>query len=369
MSSVTRSLLQSRRKVLGLLGGGVGLGFLTGSRSEMAASAAGRQGSVANANPTSIVNLDPTIQKGVPLTDWESYKSRPPTPSVDQHLTDPALVGAIDLHAHGDPDAYPRQWDCFEIARLCKERGMRGYVFKNHYTETAGYAYLVRKYANVPGFEAFGAVSLDLPVGGVNPQAIRYMADVAGHYGRIVWMPTHDTEQEVKSKKEGRPFVRVAKDSQLLPEVLEALDVIAQNDLTLATGHASAEEAIMIMKEAKKRGVQRIIMTHPFANMSVDQLKVGTSLGAFFEVTAGQVLPATAPNADANRQKKVLDAIRQIGPDMTIISSDSGLTGGLNHTDALALAAKSLRTAGFTEPELTKMFKQNPAHLVKLPIL
>ena len=368
MDSITRSGLQTRRKLLGLLGGGVGLGLLAGSQSEASASAAGRQDNVANANPTSIVNVDPTIQKGVALTDWEGYKSRPTTPSVDQRLTDPALVGAIDLHAHGDPDAYPRQWDCFEIARLCKDRGMRGYVFKNHYTETAGYAYLVRKYANTAGFEAFGAVSLDLPVGGVNPQAIRYMVDVAGHYGRIVWMPTHDVENEVKSKKEGRPFVRVVKDGQLLPEVLEALDVIAQHDLTLATGHASAEAAIMIMKEAKKRGVPRMIMTHPLSNMTVDQLKVGTSLGAFFEVTAGQVIPGKTPAAETNRQK-ALDAIRQIGPNMTILSSDSGLTGGLNHTDALASAAKALRTAGFTESQLNQMFKQNPAHLVKLPIL
>ena len=43
-------------------------------------------------------------------TAWESYKNRPFSQSVDQHLTDPALVGAIDLHAHSDPDSYPRQW-------------------------------------------------------------------------------------------------------------------------------------------------------------------------------------------------------------------------------------------------------------------
>ena len=363
----------NRRKALGILGGGVSLGILAGSQSEAAAAAAGKQGGGPTANPSSIVNVDPSIQKGVPLTDWESYKSRANKPSEDQKLTDPALVGAIDLHAHGDPDAYPRQWDCFEIARLCKDRGMRGYVFKNHYTETAGYAYLVRKYANTPGFEAFGAISLDLPVGGVNPQAVRYMADVAGHLGRIVWMPTHDSEHEVKTRKEGRAFVRVSNNGQLLPEVLETIDVIVQNDITLATGHVSADEAMMIMREAKKRGVQRMIMTHPlftpqFNNLSLEQLKEGVSLGAYMEITAGVVSPARNPAGEPNRQK-ALDIIRQIGPSMTIVSSDSGLTGGLNHPDALATAAKALRTAGFTEPQLNQMFKQNPAKLVKLPVV
>jgi len=118
-------------------------------------------------------------------TAWESYKNRKYPPSVDKHLTDPALVGAIDLHAHCDPDSYPRSWDGFEVAKLAQERGMRGVLLKNHWTETAGLAYLARKYAT-PGFEVFGGVSLDTPVGGMNPQAVRYMADVVGHLGRIV---------------------------------------------------------------------------------------------------------------------------------------------------------------------------------------
>src|SRR6476659_721243 len=144
--------------------------------------------------------------QGGPQTDWDSYKNRSFTPSVDQHLTDPALIGAIDLHAHCDPDSYPRSWDGFEVAKLAKERGMRGVVLKNHWTETAGLAYMARKYAT-PGFEVFGGLSLDTPVGGVNPAVVRYMADVVGHLGIIVWMPTHDSEAEVKDSKENRPFV------------------------------------------------------------------------------------------------------------------------------------------------------------------
>jgi hypothetical protein len=71
-------------------------------------------------------------------TAWESYKNRIYPESADKHLTDPALLGAIDLHAHCDPDSYPRSWDGFEVARLAKERGMRGVLLKNHWTETAG---------------------------------------------------------------------------------------------------------------------------------------------------------------------------------------------------------------------------------------
>src|SRR3954465_534933 len=93
-------------------------------------------------------------------TAWESYKNRKYPPSVDKHLTDPALVGAIDLHAHCDPDSYPRSWDGFEVAKLAKDRGVPGVVLKNHWTETAGLAFLVRKYGT-QGIELFGGLTLD----------------------------------------------------------------------------------------------------------------------------------------------------------------------------------------------------------------
>jgi hypothetical protein len=298
-------------------------------------------------------------------THWEGYKNRSAKPSVDQHLTDPALIGAIDLHAHCDPDSYPRQWDGFEVAKLAKERGMRGVLLKNHWTETAGLAYLVRKYGT-QGIEVFGALSLDTPVGGVNPQAVRYMADVVGNYGRIVWMPTHDAEHEVTYNKENRPFVSVSRDGALLPEVLEVLSIIAQHDLTLATGHVTPEEALMIIREAKKRGVQRIIVTHPllgpqYTNMSLEQIQESAKLGAFIELVAGNL---TRPD-----KSRAFEVIRRVGSELTFVSTDSGLVGSPNLADALAQAAKALREAGFNEADLNRMFKENPARLVKLPPL
>jgi hypothetical protein len=303
----------------------------------------------------------------VPNTDpthWERYRRQTTTPQPDQRLSDPAIVGAIDLHAHHDPDSYPRQADAFEIARLAKERGLRGLVLKNHWTETAGLAYLVRKYAT-PGFEVFGSVTLDTPTGGVNPQAVRYMADVVGRYGRIVWMPTHDSEHEVRYNKEQRPFVRVSQAGKLLPEVLEVIGLIAQHDLTLATGHVTPEETLQILRAAQAAGVKRMIVTHPlldaqFTLMSIEQLREAANLGAFIELTGGAV------TADGEPKRRAIAAVRAIGASHFIVGSDAGLAGRANHTDTLALAAKSLRAAGISDADLTLMFKDNPAFLVKL---
>src|SRR5579863_8282966 len=77
------------------------------------------------------------------------------------------LTGVIDIHAHSGPDSIPRSIDAIDLAKLAKQRGMRGLVLKNHWESTAALAYVVRK--EVPGVEVFGGISLDLPVGGVNP--------------------------------------------------------------------------------------------------------------------------------------------------------------------------------------------------------
>jgi len=302
-----------------------------------------------------------------PQTHWEPYKTKPATPVPDQHLTDPAIIGAIDLHAHHDPDSYPRELDAFDVARLARDRGLRGVVLKNHWTETAGLAYLARKYAT-PGFEVFGAVTLDTAVGGVNPQAVRYMVDVVGTRGRIVWMPTHDSEHEVRYNKESRPFVRVSKDGKLLPEVHEVISIVAQHDLALATGHVTPEETIQILRAAKVAGVKRLIVTHPlldpqFTWMSVEELRVAADLGAYIELTGGGVTREGEP------KKRALAAIQAIGARHFIVGSDAGLIGRENHTDTLALAAKALRAAGVSEADLTAMFKDNPAFLVNLPVL
>jgi hypothetical protein len=311
--------------------------------------------------------LTPLLAQTSPQTHWESYKAKPAKPVPDQHLTDPAIVGAIDLHAHHDPDSYPRELDAFDVARLARDRGLRGIVLKNHWTETAGLAYLARKYAT-PGFEVFGAVTLDTAVGGVNPQAVRYMVDVVGTRGRIVWMPTHDSEHEVRYNKESRPFVRVSKDGKLLPEVNEVISIVAQHDLALATGHVTPEETIQILRAAKAAGVKRLIVTHPlldpqFTWMSVDELRVAADLGAFIELTGGGVIREGEP------KKRALAAIQAIGARHFIVGSDAGLIGRENHTDTLALAAKALRAAGVSEADLNAVFKDNPAFLVNLPVL
>jgi len=252
---------------------------------------------VAAAAVSGRVGWGPLLAQVSPKAHWEPYKTRKPKPSVDQKLTDPVLTGAIDLHAHFGPDSYDRQWDAFEVVKLAKERGMRGVVLKNHWTESAGLAWLVRKYG-AQGIEVFGSVTLDTPVGGVNPMAVRYMSDVEGNWGRIVWMPTHDSEHEVDYNKETRTKAVVSRNGKLIPEVFEVLDLIKERNLTLATGHVSPEEALMVAIEVRQFLEDRGIDTS-----GEQQTKTRTALEFFAAELRSAPGPAASPEPTSTRKR------------------------------------------------------------------
>lgn len=278
-----------------------------------------------------------------------------------------SLTGVIDIHAHADPDdtsKRPRSIDALDLAKLAKARGMRGFVLKNHYQPTAGMAYVVRK--AVPGIEVFGMLVLNRTVGGINPAAVEYFARTQGGWGRIVSMPTEDSENQVRYDKANRPFVRIAANGQLLPDVKEVLGLIARNNLALATGHSSAEEDLLLVREAHNMGVQKIVVTHPMGRaiaMSIPQMQEAARLGAFLEITTYQRTTSNKPPLTTEDHVKVL---RGVGIEHFILSSDTGQEGNPLHPDALATLFTTLREQGFTQAEIDRMSKQNPATLLGL---
>src|SRR5438067_12990007 len=116
------------------------------------------------------------------------------------------LSGVIDIHAHSDPDTRPRSIDAIDLARLAKERGMRGLVLKNHYESTAALAYVVRKV--VPGIEIFGGIDLNRSVGGINPEAVERMVLLRGGWDRGIWMPTPESRNWLSAANAGSQMTR-----------------------------------------------------------------------------------------------------------------------------------------------------------------
>jgi len=274
------------------------------------------------------------------------------------------LDGVIDIHVHSAPDSTPRSIDAIDLARLAKARGMRGLVLKNHYESTAALAYIVRK--EVPGIEIFGGIDLNRSVGGLNPAAIERMVLMAGGYGRVIWFPTFDAENQVRFSKLNQPFVSVSRDGRLLPETLAIIALAAKNQLTLETGHSSAAEGLMIVKEAKRQGVRHVVVTHamaPYVNMTIPQMKEAAASGAFIEFVYGELIGVNK----AHTLAEFAEAIRAVGPASCILASDLGQPGNPLHPDGLATFFEGLRGAGFSQADIHLMSAENPAKALGLP--
>ena len=109
-------------------------------------------------------------------------------------------MATIDAHVHSAPDSVPRSVTAIETAQLARRHGMRAMLYKNHYAETASLAYLVAQV--VPEVEAYGGIALNRSVGGINRFAVERMAMMTGGHGRIVWMPTFDSEHGHRTRFE-----------------------------------------------------------------------------------------------------------------------------------------------------------------------
>jgi hypothetical protein len=317
--------------------------------------------------------------------DWNVDPIRGP---VDLGLTDPSLVGAIDVHLHVDPDApgtggVIRAIDVFDATRIAMARGMRGFVFKTHQdTGSASAAYMVRRHVS-PTFNIFGRMASNYATGGINVAALEHFTQIKGGWARIYEMPTRDSitattrpgsmdpANLAKSRPwmlmmppETPPFIPVSRNGELLPEVKHLIGVLAKirtvdsnGRMVLATGHATPEEHLLLAREGRRQGIN-VLLTHPG---NIPQLPEVAQLGAFIEVMASRIYKNEAGRKDAAA------LIRKIGAEHIVVGTDCGQTNNVYPTDCLVLAARGLRAEGITQREIDLMYKVNPAKLLDLP--
>jgi hypothetical protein len=272
------------------------------------------------------------------------------------------LAGVIDIHVHADPDSRPRSIDAVDLASIARDRGMRALVLKSHYEPTASMAYLVRK--AVPGIEIFGGIDLNRSVGGLNPEAVERMAQIKGGFGRVVWFPTFDSENQVRFSKENRPFVPVARADELLPEVGQVIALAVKYNLTVETGHSSPAEGLLIVREARRQHA-RAVVTHAMlapVHMSIADMQAAAREGAWIEFVYNGLIGAGKEFEPGDYAK----AIRAVGAEHCILSSDMGQAGNPIHPDGLEAFFRALRAAGLTPADIDLMAKTNPARALGL---
>ncbi|GGH12740.1 hypothetical protein GCM10007036_10840 [Alsobacter metallidurans] len=293
------------------------------------------------------------------------------TSSLDQRIA-ALLVGAIDPHVHSGPSIAPRSLDHLELAREASEAGFAAVLTKDHDYAGVMTAALIRRHHPELKTKVYSGIALNNVVGGLNPYAVEHTAAMGG---KVVWMPTLTAEQHFRWEKESgrahpastskiRPATVVPvlnPDKTVRDDAKEILDVIARTDMTLASGHLHVSETWIVFEEAKKRGVKRLVFTHPedIVGGTLNDVKGIAAMGAQVEHSLCMFLEGnkfqSSPSEDL---KKYIDAA---GVDNTILCSDLGQTGNISPVEGMRRGVKLCIDLGYSDEDIRKMVSTNAA--------
>jgi hypothetical protein len=291
------------------------------------------------------------------------------SPEADELLRD-----AVDLHVHPGPSPYPRRVTLAEAAASAGEAGMRAIVAKSHHHSTASDAAAVRA-AGGRGAEVFGGIVLNTHVGGLNPDAVNVALALGA---RIVWLPTVSSPRHIEHAahiafpkatvpmRPDRPVDVWTSRGKLKRALREVLKEVAAADAILASGHLSPASIIAAFEAARELGVRRLLVNHP--NFIVDasraEVRRMVELGAYVEHAACHYDERS--RFRAFEPGTLVEWIRDIGPERSILASDLGQTGNPLPAESLVEVAGILRRTGVTAKEIRTMLVDNPTALLGL---
>ena len=289
------------------------------------------------------------------------------------------LDGAIDMHAHGYPQFtlnMPGRQNNYEWALAAKEAGMSGFVIKSHVWPTTGEAYLLDQM--LWGISVFGSITLNYPVGGLNPMAVQIAAESGA---KVVFMPTWNSKNDMSKgmhyADRMRPYVTTVDDAMkdksgitvldeaggLLPEALEIIDLCNIYDLVLASAHLSIEESLILCKAATAAGV-KFVLTHPLNTpliaATLDQMKEVADMGGFIE----NVFIGCMPMHEGIKPRRIAEVIEHVGAERCTMASDAIEAWNPPPPEVLRMFIASMLALGVPEDDIYMMTHTNPGKLL-----
>ena len=290
---------------------------------------------------------------------------------------DNLLKGAIDPHVHSGPSIAPRGIDHVELLRQASGAGFAAVVTKDHDYSSVMTAALIRN--NFPDMKTkiYPSIVLNNVVGGINPYAVEHTAALGG---KIVWLPTLAAANHLRwqaqakwvhpaSSDKMRPVTAIPvlnDDKSVRDDVKEVLDIVAKSDMVLASGHLHVSETWIVFEEAQRRGVKRLVFTHPedIVDASLNDVKGIAAMGAFVEHSLCMFLDGCKfKSCEAEDLRKQIDAA---GVDKTMLCSDLGQVGTFSPLDGFRRGIKLCMDLGYDDEDIRKMVSTNTARALGL---
>ena len=289
------------------------------------------------------------------------------------------MTGTIDIHVHAGPSVAKRCVDSGDMLLDAISSGYEAFVTKDHYFPTMMGTDMVTKYLGQDKCKSFGCIVLNNAVGGINIYAV----DAACAMGaKIIFMPTvsalnhinHHKKQSFtgagKMKIPEKPIYYLDDNGELLPEVVEVLEYLAEYhpEVTLGTGHGSVPEINKLINKACELGLKKILVNHPFFNIDADinDMVRWADQGAMIELNAVvfNVVEPAPHHLDFSIAREVYE---KVGYERIVIDSDMGQAVYMPPCDGLRKFCEAIKEqCGATDEQMYIMMHRNPGWLIGL---
>ena len=327
--------------------------------------------------------LDPTKARFL-----KSYEIR--RAYQDEIQRPPEVTGvkeAIDVHCHADQG----HQDPLAVARHASRNGMGGILFKsivggrpsadtvkklqeslNRWAEEeklepiqcwAGYVVRGTKGPSLESTRAevaAGAIAVWMPVA-------MHANTLSKVGGRKVWWDPTASRNELTPPLPWEEALKVGHylldgKGNLKPEIRDIIHFMADAGRAFFFGHATHPEIFAMAEEVEKIGFKRAVVDHPFSpfvDLTAGQMKQLANVGIYLNFTYDEISPLLGVDPF-----KMYQAVRAVGVERVILSSDAGEPLFPNSVEAMRLIRAYMRAYGLTDEEVRRVSVLNPAAIV-----
>ncbi|MFR9788261.1 DUF6282 family protein [Streptomyces sp. MB22_4] len=293
------------------------------------------------------------------------------TPADTRPAATAERTGFVDVHYHVGPDAYVRRHTAAEAGARYAELG--GWVvLKNHLGSTAAQAWEARQ----QGLPVSGSIVLNDIAGGLDPrlveQAVVQHGEDSGlrlvvhlptatgrtHRSRLARTPAHP----LLARDGLRPLTVTDGAGGLRAEVREILRMARDLPVVISTGHADGREVALLVEEAVKLDVPRLMLNQPANPMTglscADLLDIASARQVYTEQTALTYLLGYQEWDDFSA---VLARVPRV-----VYSSDLGQTSQMDIGAWWARSREWFSKAGLGEERITEVVRDAPLRMLAL---
>jgi hypothetical protein len=299
----------------------------------------------------------------------------------------PGVKDVVDVHCHCDQG----HQDGLALAKHATRNGMGGILYKSIVGKKSGVEIVhdlqedLNRWADQEklqpiecwaGYVVRGVKgpSLENTREQIEAGAIAFWMPVAMHAntlskvgGRKSWWDPSASRNELTPPLSWEEALKVGhylldEKGKLKQEIRDIIHLVAESNRSFFFGHATHPEIFAMAEEIEKIGFKRAVVDHPFSpfvDLSIEQMKQFAHAGIYMNFTYDELSPLLGVDPAL-----MYEAIRAIGVEHAILSSDAGEPLFPNSVEAMRLMRGFMRAFGLNEDEIHRVSVENPAAIV-----